>query len=265
MMHAQPPAAVIVGIDGSASALHAAEWAVEEAVDRDVPLRLVHVIESMSVPAPLAAANAGAILQAAAQAAASLTGESVKIETVIARGSVVGSLVAESADAYLLCLGSSGVQPGDPGGAIATAVARKAQCPLALIRTDDDAPRCESDDIAVLVDESLAGDVLQVALDEARLRNATLLILRLARSQHGPFASGRTDHYLADWLGRYPDVQTHILDVPGDVPTFLRQHDPPVQLLVSGNYGEDAAGRLTGPFGQFALCDAPSSVLLVHF
>lgn len=159
MTHTHPPAAVVVGIDESASALHAAEWAVEEAVDRDVRLRLVHVVEPTSAHARPAAAAEVALR--AARAAATRTGVPVQIETVIARGSVVGTLVAESA-------------------------------------------------------------------------------------------------------GAYPDVQTHILDVPGDIPTFLLEHDPPVQLMVSGNYGEDAAGRLAGPFGRFALCDTPSSVLLVN-
>lgn len=34
---------VVVGIDGSRAALDAALWAIDEAIDRDVPLRLVHV------------------------------------------------------------------------------------------------------------------------------------------------------------------------------------------------------------------------------
>ncbi|MDO3056999.1 universal stress protein, partial [Mycobacteroides abscessus subsp. massiliense] len=34
---------VVVGIDGSRAAIHAAQWAIDEAVDRNVPLCLVHV------------------------------------------------------------------------------------------------------------------------------------------------------------------------------------------------------------------------------
>ena len=33
---------VLVGVDGSAAAISAALWAIDEAVDRDVPLRLVY-------------------------------------------------------------------------------------------------------------------------------------------------------------------------------------------------------------------------------
>ncbi len=35
---------VVVGVDGSQAALAATLWAVDEAVDREVPLRLVHAI-----------------------------------------------------------------------------------------------------------------------------------------------------------------------------------------------------------------------------
>jgi hypothetical protein len=44
MDHSSPSAPVIVGIDGSTAALRAALWAVDEAVSRDTPLRLVHVV-----------------------------------------------------------------------------------------------------------------------------------------------------------------------------------------------------------------------------
>ncbi len=43
-----PQPSVVVGIDGSQAAIQAAEWAVDEAVSREVPLRLVEVIRSRS-------------------------------------------------------------------------------------------------------------------------------------------------------------------------------------------------------------------------
>ncbi len=39
------PPSVVVGIDGSRSALDAALWAVDEAVSRDIPLRLVYAVD----------------------------------------------------------------------------------------------------------------------------------------------------------------------------------------------------------------------------
>ncbi len=38
--------AVVVGIDGSPTAVDAALWAVDEAVSRDIPLRLVYAIDT---------------------------------------------------------------------------------------------------------------------------------------------------------------------------------------------------------------------------
>ena len=46
------PLPIVVGIDGSQAATQAAEWAVDEAVNREVPLRLVEVITRHAEPAP---------------------------------------------------------------------------------------------------------------------------------------------------------------------------------------------------------------------
>jgi nucleotide-binding universal stress UspA family protein len=42
---------IVVGIDGSQAAIRAAEWAADEAVSREVPLRLVEVITQQAEPA----------------------------------------------------------------------------------------------------------------------------------------------------------------------------------------------------------------------
>ena len=48
--HYAPSPAVVVGVDGSRSAVGAALWAVDEAVSRDIPLRLVYAIDPDSHP-----------------------------------------------------------------------------------------------------------------------------------------------------------------------------------------------------------------------
>ena len=48
MTHTPSPPSVVVGIDGSDAAIHAAQWAVDEALSRDIPLRLLHVIDAAS-------------------------------------------------------------------------------------------------------------------------------------------------------------------------------------------------------------------------
>jgi nucleotide-binding universal stress UspA family protein len=161
---------VVVGIDGSSSAVHAAEWAVAEAVSRDVTLRLIHVIQSTSPDIHLEIGDAEAALRAA-HTAVSQTGQPVKIETAVVRGPVAATLVAESVDAAMISVGSTGIghRASKFVGATASAVADSARCQVAIIRTPDDAARSGAEDVAVVVDDPSDLDViLQVALAEAR-------------------------------------------------------------------------------------------------
>ena len=52
--HCPSPPAVVVGIDGSRPGIDAALWAVDEAVSRDIPLRLVYAIDPEIPPAQIA-------------------------------------------------------------------------------------------------------------------------------------------------------------------------------------------------------------------
>ena len=122
-----------------------------------------------------------------------------------------------------------------------------------------------STDIAVIVDDATDVEaVLKAALDEARLRNATLLVLKVPPPRSGEVAPDEIDRRLTVWVGRYPDVQTHTLVVPDDIPTFLAERDPPVQLTVMGNAEGAEAVRLVSPYGRFALRDTQCSVMLVR-
>ena len=156
MQHEQPSASVVVGIDGSSAAVHAAKWAVHEAVSRDIPLRLIHVVQSTAMDIHRETDHAEAILRAA-QAAVAQTGQPVKIEVTVLRGPVAATLAAESTEAAMVCVGSTGSerQASKLIGAIGSAVAHSAPCPVAIIRSrDDDAPGSMSGDIAVVVDDS---------------------------------------------------------------------------------------------------------------
>ena len=57
---------IVVGINGSKPALGAAFWAADEAVNRNVPLRLVHVVDAHDHDEDTVVAQAG---QVACQAA----------------------------------------------------------------------------------------------------------------------------------------------------------------------------------------------------
>jgi nucleotide-binding universal stress UspA family protein len=101
---------VIVGIDGSDTAIHAAEWAIDEAVSRGAPLRLVYVAKAKHLGAEeyyedMHRANAS--LQAAREAVEA-TGKGVEIETDLLEGLPGTALVGASWDAQMICVGSIG-------------------------------------------------------------------------------------------------------------------------------------------------------------
>ncbi|HEY1439670.1 MAG TPA: universal stress protein [Mycobacterium sp.] len=52
MNESPTPQSIVVGIDGSRAAIHAALWAVDEAVSRDIPLRLLYAIEPDELSKP---------------------------------------------------------------------------------------------------------------------------------------------------------------------------------------------------------------------
>jgi Universal stress protein family len=83
---------VVVGIDGSQAAIRAAEWAIDEAVSQEVPLRLVAVIPRQAEPAPLESVGNIRMEVEYAQAALRITAAAlaadeklVKVETAFSR------------------------------------------------------------------------------------------------------------------------------------------------------------------------------------
>lgn len=114
MNHRQPTPSIVVGIDGSDSAITAAQWAIAEAVSRDLPLRLVHVVEnSPTTTAPTSGPDidmeyAETVLREA-DAAVRVVSEPIKVETAIVIGSPGDSLISESRYAAMVCVGSVGI------------------------------------------------------------------------------------------------------------------------------------------------------------
>ena len=115
MLDSAVTTSVVVAIDGSASAVDAALWAVDEALDRDVPLRFVYVIEparpdvadSQEIARRLATAE---VAVRYAVTAVESTETPVKMEVEILQGAVVPTLLEASRSAALLCVGARGLR-----------------------------------------------------------------------------------------------------------------------------------------------------------
>jgi len=269
-----PQPSVVVGIDGSQAAIQAAEWAVDEAVSREVPLRLVEVITQQVEPAPFASVGnvrmeveyAEAALRIAAAAVAA-DGKPVKVETAILRGDPATALIAESRDAEMVCVGSTGIGRFARAllGSTVAELAEAASCPVAIIRTQHSRPKPDSALIVVAVKDSPGNDnVVEQAMVEAQLRHAPVLALGAWRDDLGEMPHDELDRRAQSWNQRYPSVKIHAAATRTGIADFLDVSDRQIQLAVIGNSDIDQVASLIGPHSHPILGHADCSVLIVR-
>lgn len=251
-----PSPAVVVGIDGSSAAIDAALWAVREAVDRDLPLRLVSAIEpKVSTPGDgqtylqdFATAEC-AILQAVT--AVESTCEPVKIEAEIVRSTAARALLDASPSAAMICIGAVG-QHTTAGirrsGTTADAISTRAHCPVAIIRGSSTRSSGHPGWIVTWADGD-PGDAFVVAraVEEAHLRSAPLRILGNLRPQlhdnvdHGN-AAERThrarknlERSIARWRLENPGMVIESAELTGDFYDYVVRQAGDIQLIVVGH------------------------------
>jgi len=233
---------VVVGIDGSEQAAHTARWAVEKAVGRDVPLRLLYVVRT-DLRGPLSAAEYRAAVDDAKSAlhavrtAIEAGGGPAVVETEIAEGSPAGVLLAESPDAAMICLGASGL--GRLGramlGSTAAAVAERASCSVAIVRSPGGAGPVAGQTKWVMVPVSVFtenDDVMGVAVDQARLLQRPILAVGVWHPDLGATPYEALDNMVAEWHDRYPDVHIHPVATDTGMTQFLHAHPEMAGLVV---------------------------------
>jgi nucleotide-binding universal stress UspA family protein len=247
---------VVVGIDGSQAALDAATWAVAEAVSRGVPLRLVHVSPATHARRPPGEDRPWDVECAEtalyrAEMTINDTGKPVQVETAIRRGRPDCVLIDESRGAALVCVGSEGKGPcaRTPLGSTAAALAKHANCPVAIIRSGGATQRDSGWIAAVQNDEPDNDAVVHRAMEEGRLRRAPVLLIDMRRDS---------------WVRRYPDV--HVQTVAARQGGIRRDenHSNSIQLAVVGSADAAHVARLVWPDYHPVLGDADRSLLLVR-
>jgi nucleotide-binding universal stress UspA family protein len=278
------PPAVVVGIDGSRSALHAALWAVDEAVDRDIPLRLLYAVGQLNKKDldPDEAARKFAMAETAVRYAVTAiesADKPVKIEVEISQQSAIDTLVRASRSAVMVCVGAVGVDHFQPGriGSTAAAVAADAHCAVAIIRQHEGPTRGHTGWIAVLADESPDdGVVLEAAMEEARLRNAGLRVITCWQSRspesldaHAVSEGNRRINAdlvrrLARWNRRYPDLQIEPVALHGNIVDYLTKHSSSIQVVIIPARDNRDVKALVGPAGIAALQHSDCSLLIAH-
>jgi len=269
-----PQPAVVVGIDGSQAAIQAAEWAVDEAVSQEIPLRLVQVIPEEVEPAPLASVGNvrmeleyGQTALRIASAAVEATGKPVKVETAILQGDPAATLIAESRNAEMICVGSVGIGRFARAflGSTAAELAEAAHCPVAIIRTRQSQPKPDSALIVVAVNDSPDNDdVVEQAIKEAQLRQAPVLAVGVLRKDTGDMPNAELNRRVQRWSRRHPGLKIYAGATRTDIADFLAVMDRTIQLAVIGSTDVDQVARLIGPHRHPILGHAECSVLIVR-
>lgn len=283
---------IVVGVDGSTSALHAALWAADRAAQRSLPLRLVYADDFALACAGGVAPpqsyfdelqEAGAQLLAATATAVRRQHPELQPEVCLESAGSVPALLGQTTDARLLVVGSRGTGGflGMLAGSTAVALVAHGRCPVAVIRgASPDAPAAGS--VVVGVDGSPTGEAaIAAAFDEASWRGAELVAVHswVEVPAHRTETSRSTTNRaaveegerellaqrLAGWQEKFPDVTVRRVLGEGRPVECLLDNAADAQLVVVGSRGHGGlAGMMLGSTSQALIYHATCPLLVVR-
>lgn len=253
---------MVVGVDGSASSLLAADWASDEALRHGVPLRLVyaslwHRYEGSALVTSLARSGS----QVMAENIVGSTAErvrrrvpSVRATTDVLPEEAVGALLEEGQRAFAVVTGSRG-RGGIAGmllGSVSLAVAARAHCPVVVVRGDKAGLEGAHGRIVLGIgDVDVDSPAVRFAFAEARLRTCGLDVVRAWRwpshetadhprvvgepsPSYEAQASCLLDEALAKAEHDYPDVALRRVVSEGPARKCLLRLSAAADLLIVG-------------------------------
>jgi nucleotide-binding universal stress UspA family protein len=287
---------VVVGVDGSESALHTVRWAAEEAERRNAPLRLVHVCHLAPVRHPrqitpppefhAALLEQGRHWLTEATEAARRAVPGLAVTTDLRDGMAAGVLISESRTAQLMVLGSRGLG-GFASlllGSVAVALSAHGHCPVVVVRssTVDGVPRKDGPIVVGTDGSALSDAALTFAFETAAEHKVPLVALHAwfdANVATGWMtAPGSIDwdwlqdweekqfaERIAVWREKFPHVEVRPLVVRGRAAPALLKHAVGARLIVVGSRGRGAfTGIGLGSVSQTLLHHAECPVAVVR-
>jgi nucleotide-binding universal stress UspA family protein len=290
------PPAIVVGIDGSISALHAVRWAAASAARRHLPLRLVHGRVFTPTSYPGASATPQGLYEAMgaqsqewlrqARAAAVEVTAGLDVRTELSEPPAVPTLLAESLTARMVVLGHRGLG-GFAGllvGSTAVSLTAHGHAPVTVVRGRvPGEPPPTRGPVIVGIDGSPASEAATAhAFDEASFRGLDLVAVHAwsdisaARLLDMPGVDIAWDEVesaqrrilaerLAGWQEKYPDVRVHRAVTRDQPARSLLGRAQDAQLLVVGSRGRGGfTGRLLGSTSQALLHHAPCPITVVR-
>ncbi|MCF2533829.1 universal stress protein [Yinghuangia soli] len=294
---AQPTGHVIAGVDGSASARDAVDWAADEAALRGTTLELLHAwrpkaFERKDWYGELLA-DAGVELLRANAARARERHPGLTVVTEIVRGHAASVLVEASKRAGLLVLGHRGLGGVDGLhiGSVGLNVAAHAACPLLIARTAAGSssgagtPARPRGPVLVGLADASCAPALHAACDEAALRGLPVRAvhawnLPLVPTMAGvptPFvlpaetvevdrkqSKGMVDDEAAALHAAYPDLEITADILIGEAGWVLIDASEQASLTVLATHRRPGRlGFALGPVTHALVAHARSAVLLV--
>jgi len=258
---------VVVGVDGSDSALEATRWGAAVAVRDRVPLRLTHAYDlPLGLPSGVtddesllhALREQGRRWLAEAREVAAEVDPDLPVDTELEAVRTVPALLHESQTASMVVLGTRGLSAftGLLVGCTSVAVAGQAHCPVVIVRglTTDQPPR-NTGPVVVGVDGTAVSEAaIAFAFAEASARRAELVAVHTWTESMFELALAGNNlpidlmvlkqqaeetlaERLAGWQEKYPDVRVQ-RDVVHDRPgRALRRCSSTAQLVVVGRRG----------------------------
>jgi nucleotide-binding universal stress UspA family protein len=284
---------ILVAIDGSESALHAAHWAAAEATRRGRGLTIAHaydwplpnyrpVVVDPEVLHASVVSTAKATL-AAAVGAVTEAAPTLSVTAELVSGSAVTALLDLTRRAELLVLGSRGLGGFTSllVGSVAVELVAYGHCPVVVVRGDQPVPGAP---VVVGVDGSPVSELaVALAFDEAAARGCDLVAVHTWADTAVLFGLGGGYGQALDWTSLAEEAETLLTEslagwhekYPGVTVRRVVERDQPAnvlleaargaQLLVVGSRGRGGFTGLTlGSVSQALIHHSPCPVMIAR-
>ncbi|MCF8587396.1 universal stress protein [Gordonia liuliyuniae] len=280
---------IVVGVDGSAASRTALAWAVETAVRRDLPLRVVGAFDPVPTSSAVNMLLPGDVIDALRAEAANTVEDAVayarsltsvtEIIGDVVTGPAVAALVEASAGSALTAVGTrhlSGVRSLF-FGSVSINLAAHAKSDVAVIA----GPSGGGPVVAAVDGSALTGPVLERALIVADVFDTSLTVVHAWTDlDESTLAAGsvgsdlvaehadRVDEQVRSWIApvaaRYPLTSVNVVVAPGGAAQTICRVARDATMIVLGSRGRGGlAGMLLGSTSQDVIHHAERPVLVV--